>query len=92
MNEPSRREDTPFWWEDAPVKRLPQQPLAKKLDVLIVGAGYAGLSAGLALAREGRSVAAFDAMNPGRGGFDTQRRHHQRQHPARLRHDHPALR
>ena len=35
--------------------------------MLIVGAGYAGLSAGLALAREGRSVAAFDAMNPGEG-------------------------
>ena len=41
---------------------LPQQTLPKKLDVLIVGAGYAGLSAGLVLAREGRSVAAFDAM------------------------------
>jgi glycine/D-amino acid oxidase-like deaminating enzyme len=59
--------NTPFWWEEAPVKPLPRQPLAKKLDVAIVGAGYAGLSAGLALAREGRSVAAFDAMNPGEG-------------------------
>jgi glycine/D-amino acid oxidase-like deaminating enzyme len=59
--------NTPFWWEEAPVKPLPRQPLAKKLDVAIVGAGYAGLSAGLALAREGRSVAAFDAMKPGEG-------------------------
>jgi glycine/D-amino acid oxidase-like deaminating enzyme len=58
---------TPYWWEAAPLKPLPQQPLSKKLDVLIVGAGYAGLSAGLVLAREGRSVAAFDAMNPGEG-------------------------
>jgi glycine/D-amino acid oxidase-like deaminating enzyme len=41
--------------------------LPKKLDVLVVGAGYAGLSAGLVLAREGRSVAAFDAMDPGEG-------------------------
>ncbi|WP_407154723.1 NAD(P)/FAD-dependent oxidoreductase [Bradyrhizobium sp. STM 3557] len=57
----------PYWWEAAPPKELPQQPLPKKLDVLIVGAGYAGLSAGLVLAREGRSVAAFDAMNPGEG-------------------------
>ncbi|WP_263485949.1 NAD(P)/FAD-dependent oxidoreductase [Mesorhizobium sp. CO1-1-11] len=46
---------------------LPRQPLAKKLDVVIVGAGYAGLSAGLVLVREGRSVAAFDAMHPGEG-------------------------
>ncbi|MDI5936109.1 NAD(P)/FAD-dependent oxidoreductase [Halomonas kalidii] len=60
-------QSTPFWWKLAPVTPLPQQPLAKKLDVLIVGAGYAGLSAGLALARAGRSVAAFDAMSPGEG-------------------------
>jgi glycine/D-amino acid oxidase-like deaminating enzyme len=58
---------TPFWWEAAPLKPLPEQPLPKKLDVLIVGAGYAGLAAGLVLGREGRSVAAFDAMNPGEG-------------------------
>ena len=66
MHEPRVADkNTPYWWEEAPVKPLPQQPLAKKLDVAIVGAGYAGLSAGLVLAREGRSVAAFDAMNPG---------------------------
>lgn len=68
MHEPRVAEkDTPYWWEASPVKPLPQQPLAKKIDVLIVGAGYAGLSAGLVLAREGRSVAAIDAMNPGEG-------------------------
>jgi glycine/D-amino acid oxidase-like deaminating enzyme len=59
--------NTPYWWEAAPVTPLPPQPLAKKLDVAVVGAGYAGLSAGLVLAREGRSVAAFDGMNPGEG-------------------------
>lgn len=59
--------NTPYWWEAAPVKPLPKQPLAKTLDVAIIGAGYAGLSAGLVLARNGRSVAAFDAMNPGEG-------------------------
>src|SRR5918994_4910978 len=59
--------NTPYWWEAAPVMPLPGQPLVKQLDVAIVGAGYAGLSAGLALARAGRSVAAFDAMSPGEG-------------------------
>jgi glycine/D-amino acid oxidase-like deaminating enzyme len=59
--------NTPYWWEAAPVRPLPPQPLAKTLDVAIVGAGYAGLSAGLVLSREGRSVAAFDAMMPGEG-------------------------
>jgi glycine/D-amino acid oxidase-like deaminating enzyme len=58
---------TPYWWEAAPLEPPPQRPLPKNLDVLIVGAGYAGLSAGLVLAREGRSVAAFDAMDPGEG-------------------------
>ncbi|RWK43837.1 FAD-binding oxidoreductase [Mesorhizobium sp.] len=68
MHEPKVADkNTPYWWEAAPVKPLAPQPLAKTLDVAIVGAGYAGLSAGLALAREGRSVAAFDAMNPGEG-------------------------
>ncbi|MBZ9992876.1 FAD-binding oxidoreductase [Mesorhizobium sp. BH1-1-4] len=68
MQEPEVAEkNTPYWWEAAPVMPLPRQPLAKKLDVVIVGAGYAGLSAGLVLAREGRSVAAFDAMHPGEG-------------------------
>lgn len=65
MNEPKvADENTPYWWEAAPVRPL---PLAKQLDVAIVGAGYAGLSAGLTLARAGRSVAAFDAMSPGEG-------------------------
>jgi glycine/D-amino acid oxidase-like deaminating enzyme len=59
--------NTPYWWEAAPVLPLPPQPLSRKLDVAIVGAGYAGLSAGLVLARAGRSVAAFDAMSPGEG-------------------------
>jgi glycine/D-amino acid oxidase-like deaminating enzyme len=68
MHEPRvARKNTAYWWETAPFKPLPQQPLTNKLDVVIVGAGYAGLSAGLALARAGRSVAAFDAMNPGEG-------------------------
>jgi glycine/D-amino acid oxidase-like deaminating enzyme len=59
--------NTPYWWEAAPVKEVPSQPLAKQVDVAIIGAGYAGLSAGLTLARAGRSVAAFDAMTPGEG-------------------------
>ena len=67
LREAVAEKNTPFWWEEAPVKPLPRQPLAKTLDVAIVGAGYAGLSAGLVLARGGRSVAAFDAMRPGEG-------------------------
>src|SRR5690606_1387070 len=59
--------NTPYWWEAAPVRPLPTQPLAKQADVVIVGAGYAGLTAGLTLARAGRSVTVLDKMNPGQG-------------------------
>ncbi len=59
--------NAPYWWEHAPVKPLPQQPRSQQADVAIVGAGYAGLTAGMVLARAGRSVSIFDAMNPGEG-------------------------
>lgn len=58
---------TPYWWEAAPVQPLPARPLEKTVDVAIVGAGYAGLSAGITLARAGRSVAVFDRQHPGEG-------------------------
>lgn len=58
---------SPYWWEAAPVEPIPDHPLPEKLDVAIIGAGYAGLSAGLVLARAGRSVACLDKMNPGEG-------------------------
>lgn len=47
MHEPRVADkNTPYWWEEAAVKPLPQQPLAKKLDVAIVGADYAGCQPG----------------------------------------------
>lgn len=58
---------TPYWWEAAPVRPLPERPLEKTVDVAIVGAGYAGLSAAITLARAGRSVAVFDRQHPGEG-------------------------
>jgi len=59
--------DTPYWWEAAPVKPLRTQPLTPRADVVVVGAGYAGLTAALTLARAGRSVIVVDKMNPGEG-------------------------
>lgn len=57
----------PYWWDAAPPVRLPQSPVPARCDVVIVGAGYTGLSAALTLARAGRSVHVFDRMRPGEG-------------------------
>ena len=57
----------PYWWEAAAPPRLPPRGIERRCDVLIVGAGYTGLSAGLTLARAGRSVQIFDRQRPGAG-------------------------
>ncbi len=59
--------ETAYWWEAAPLPDLPEQPIAGQCDVAVVGAGYAGLSAALTLARAGRSVQVFDRDRPGEG-------------------------
>lgn len=57
----------PYWWEAArPGGVEPADPPAET-EVLIVGGGYAGLSAALELARAGRAVAVVDAMDLGEG-------------------------
>jgi glycine/D-amino acid oxidase-like deaminating enzyme len=57
----------PFWWEAAPPRATVHRPLAERCDVVVVGAGYTGLSAALTLARAGRSVQVLDKMRPGEG-------------------------
>lgn len=63
-------ETDPYWWQAAPLEPLPAllPPLPAKVDVAIIGAGYAGLSAAMVLARAGRSVCVLDANAPGFGG------------------------
>src|SRR5436190_10011177 len=65
--QPSMVQSTPFWWEDAPPLSPPQMAVQARCDVVIVGAGYTGLSAGLTLARAGRQVQIFDRERPGEG-------------------------
>ena len=57
----------PYWWDTAPPEALPVKAVQPSCDVAIVGAGYAGLSAALVLARAGRSVQVFDKQRPGEG-------------------------
>ncbi len=58
---------TPWWWETAPRPDHSQVPIPRRVDVAIVGSGYAGLSAALTLSRAGREVAVFEAGDPGFG-------------------------
>jgi len=60
-------EALPYWWEAAAPPSPPPRPVEPRSDVVIVGAGYTGLSAGLTLARAGRSVQIFDRQRPGEG-------------------------
>ena len=57
----------PYWWDAAPLESPTDVALPKRCDVAIIGAGYAGLSAALTLARAGRSVVVLDALAPGEG-------------------------
>lgn len=58
----------PFWWDAAPPRDIdPAQALPREVDVLIVGAGFTGLSAALTVARGGRSVLVCDRAAIGAG-------------------------
>jgi glycine/D-amino acid oxidase-like deaminating enzyme len=57
----------PYWWDAAPREAEKDVTLPATTDVVVVGAGYAGLSAALTLARAGRSVVVCEAGPPGFG-------------------------
>jgi glycine/D-amino acid oxidase-like deaminating enzyme len=58
---------TPYWWEDTPRPELPQQEMPAKADVVVIGAGFTGLSAALQTARGGRHTVVLDAEDAGWG-------------------------
>ncbi len=57
----------PYWWDAAPREEPGVAHVPDAADVVVVGAGYAGLSAALTLARAGRSVVVMEAGAPGQG-------------------------
>ncbi|MEW4398427.1 NAD(P)/FAD-dependent oxidoreductase [Agrobacterium sp. 22-3674b3] len=58
--------EAPYWWEEAePETNL--DPVPEYADVVVVGSGYAGLTAATHLARAGRSVVVLDSDRLGSG-------------------------
>lgn len=62
---------TPYWWDDRPGPPPSSSPpdggAATRADILIIGAGYTGLSAAIAAHDGGASVIVVDAGEPGEG-------------------------
>ena len=57
---------SPYWWQDQP-QYSNSDDVPRKADIVIVGAGYTGLSAALTLSQAGRSVVVLDAEEIGYG-------------------------
>jgi glycine/D-amino acid oxidase-like deaminating enzyme len=58
----------PFWWEAYKPTHLPELALPRESRVVIIGAGYAGLSAALELADQNMGCIVLDSNEPGFGG------------------------
>jgi glycine/D-amino acid oxidase-like deaminating enzyme len=57
----------PYWWDNVPRPVLPEILLPSKVDVIVIGSGYTGLSAALQAARGGRDVLVIDTQDAGYG-------------------------
>ena len=57
----------PYWWDAAPLSLGDDASLPSHTDVVVVGSGFTGLSAALALARGGREVVVIEAESLGQG-------------------------
>lgn len=58
---------TPLWMDNAPMPPPSAPPLPSRVDVLVVGAGYTGLSAARETAAAGRSTLVLDSGEVGAG-------------------------
>jgi len=59
--------DAPFWHQAAPLDERVGDELPGKVDIVIIGGGFTGLSCSLELARLGRNALVLEAKEPGFG-------------------------
>lgn len=57
----------PYWREDAALADVPETEAPERADIVIVGAGYTGLTAAITAAQKGASVLVLEAGQPGDG-------------------------
>ncbi|NGZ99742.1 FAD-dependent oxidoreductase [Nocardioides sp. W3-2-3] len=67
MDTPIPASSTPVWFDRPRPEQRPAATGRASYDVVVVGAGIAGLLTGLLLARGGRSVAVLEARRVGDG-------------------------
>ena len=67
MNADQKKFNEPYWWSQAKPELIDELEWQTTSDVLIVGAGYTGLSAALTLLKSGLKVIIIDSELPGYG-------------------------
>mgnify|MGYP001247727470 CR=1 FL=1 len=66
---------SPFWWKAGPRPKIETGELPQKVDILIIGSGFTGLSAALTLARAGREVLIVERESAGWGASSRNQGH-----------------
>jgi glycine/D-amino acid oxidase-like deaminating enzyme len=59
--------ETPLWWDDTAFPMLPESPLPATADVVVVGAGFTGLTAAARIGQHGKHAVVVDSGALGEG-------------------------